>query len=88
MNVYATTIGFVAAIFTTIAFVPQVLKVWRLRSAKDISLGMYILFSLGVALWLVYGILIASWPVVIANAVTLALSVTVLLMKIKFDGLR
>ena len=53
-----TLIGFIAAILTTFAFVPQVLRVWRTRSTSDISLGMYALFTLGVALWLVYGILI------------------------------
>ena len=77
-------IGFAAAILTTIAFVPQVMKVWRTRATQDISFGMYALFTLGVALWLVYGILIESWPVVAANAVTLLLAGAVLAMKVKF----
>lgn len=55
MNYPATYIGFIAAILTTVAFVPQILKAWKSRKADDISLGMYCVFTLGVALWLVYG---------------------------------
>ncbi|MBK7421953.1 MAG: SemiSWEET transporter [Propionivibrio sp.] len=84
MNSITSTIGFVAAILTTVSFVPQVLKVWRTRSAKDISLGMYSLFTLGIAAWLVYGVLIDSWPVILANLVTLMLAGSVLVMKLKF----
>ncbi len=84
MNSYATTIGFVAAVLTTVSFVPQVLKVWRTRSAKDVSLGMYLLFTLGIIAWLVYGVLIGSWPVILANVVTLILAGAVLVMKLRF----
>lgn len=84
MNYLASTIGFIAAIFTTVAFVPQILKIWRARSAKDVSLGMYSVFTLGVALWLAYGILIDSWPIILANCVTLVLTGGVLAMKVKF----
>jgi MtN3 and saliva related transmembrane protein len=84
MNSITSTIGFIAAILTTVSFVPQVLKVWRTRSAKDISLGMYSLFTLGIAAWLVYGVLIDSWPVILANLVTLMLAGSVLVMKLKF----
>ena len=84
MNSITSTIGFVAAILTTVSFVPQVLKVWRTRSAKDISLGMYSLFTLGIATWLVYGVLIDSWPVILANIATLILAGSVLVMKLKF----
>ncbi len=84
MNSFTTTIGFVAAVLTTISFVPQVLKIWRTRSAKDVSLGMYSLFTLGIVIWLVYGVLIESWPVILANVVTLILAGAVLLMKLKF----
>jgi MtN3 and saliva related transmembrane protein len=84
MNSITSTIGFIAAILTTVSFVPQVLKVWRTRSAKDISLGMYSLFTLGIAAWLVYGVLIDSWPVILANLVTLVLAGSVLVMKLKF----
>ncbi|MBL8413140.1 MAG: SemiSWEET transporter [Propionivibrio sp.] len=84
MNSITSTIGFIAAILTTLSFVPQVLKVWRSRSAKDISLGMYSLFTLGIAAWLLYGFLIDSWPVILANLVTLILAGSVLVMKLKF----
>ncbi len=78
------TIGFVAAILTTVSFLPQVFKVWQTRSAKDVSLGMYLLLSLGVALWLIYGVFIHSWPMILSNFVTLILAGTVLAMKLKF----
>jgi MtN3 and saliva related transmembrane protein len=77
-------IGSAAAALTTTAFIPQAWKVWRTRHTADISLGMYILFTLGVALWLSYGILLESWPIIIANCVTLLLAGMVLVMKIKF----
>jgi MtN3 and saliva related transmembrane protein len=76
-------IGYLAGLLATIAFLPQLAKTWRDRSAKDISLGMYVLFCTGVSLWLIYGLLISSWPVVISNLVTLALSGAVLVLKIK-----
>ena len=81
---YASTLGFVAAVLTTVAFVPQVVRIWRSRSARDISLSMYALFTLGVLLWLIYGILIVSWPVIIGNGITLVLALSVLVMKVKF----
>ena len=84
MNDYTNIVGFIAAIFTTFAFVPQVIKVWRTRSTADISLGMYSLFTLGVTLWLAYGILLDAWPIVLANIVTLLLAGAVLVMKVKF----
>jgi len=77
-------IGSAAATLTTIAFIPQVWKVWRTRHAADISMGMYVLFTIGVALWLTYGILIESWPIIMANSFTLALAGAVLAMKNKF----
>ncbi|MBI2225756.1 MAG: SemiSWEET transporter [Betaproteobacteria bacterium] len=80
----ASMIGFIAAVLTTVAFVPQILKIRRARSAKDVSLGMYAVFTLGVVLWLVYGILIDSWPIILANCITLLLAGVVLAMKVKF----
>ncbi|MFH0933966.1 MAG: SemiSWEET transporter [Pseudomonadota bacterium] len=77
-------IGSAAATLTTTAFIPQALKVWHTRHTADISLGMYAMFTLGVALWLAYGILLGAWPIVVANAVTLLLAGTVLAMKIRF----
>ena len=78
-------IGTIAAILTTTAFIPQALQVWRTRHTKDISLGMYAMFTTGVALWLAYGILLYSWPIIIANGFTLLLAGTVLGMKLKFS---
>lgn len=77
-------IGSVAATLTTTAFIPQAWQVWRTRHTKDISLGMYAIFTCGVAMWLVYGLLIDSWPVIIANSITFLLAGAVLMMKIRF----
>lgn len=74
-------IGLLAGFLTTIAFVPQVIHLWRKRSAQDISWGMFILFTMGVALWLAYGILLQAMPVIVANAVTLVLAITILSLK-------
>ncbi len=78
-------IGTVAATCTTISFVPQLVRVLRRRSAADISLGMFLFFSLGVFLWLIYGIRIHSLPVMEANAITLVLSVAILILKLHYD---
>jgi MtN3 and saliva related transmembrane protein len=77
-------IGYVAATLTTISFLPQAWLTFRTRDVSGISLGMYCVFTLGVALWLVYGLLTAAWPVVAANAVTLALALAILVMKLRF----
>lgn len=79
----AEILGLVAGFLTTIAFLPQVLLVWRTRKAEGVSLGMYIIFVSGVVLWLIYGLMVGSRPVVIANAVTFVLSGFVLVMKIR-----
>ena len=81
---YANTLGLIAGAFTTVAFIPQVVKTWRSKYTRDISLGMFAIFSVGVLLWLLYGIQISSTPVVIANGITLGLSVTILVFKIKY----
>ena len=75
------TVGFAAGILTTIAFVPQVWHSWKTRDLSGISLRMYSLFTLGVLLWLIYGIAVRSWPISIANAVTLVLAGVVLFLK-------
>jgi MtN3 and saliva related transmembrane protein len=77
-------LGFAAGALTTIAFLPQALLTWRTRRATGVSLGMYAIFTTGVALWLAYGIGIGSWPVIIANAITLALALFILAMKLRF----
>ncbi len=77
-------IGSCAATLTTVSFLPQAWQVWRSKHTADISLGMYTLFTLGVALWLAYGLLLLSWPIIIANAITVLLAGAVLIMKLRF----
>ena len=77
-------LGLLAGAFTTIAFIPQVLKIWKTKQARDISLGMFAIFSIGVLLWLLYGIQIGSMPIVVANSVTLVLAMTILVFKIRY----
>jgi MtN3 and saliva related transmembrane protein len=76
-------IGYGAAVLTTAAFVPQAVKSWTSRDLSGISLSMYSLFTLGVGLWLLYGIAIGSWPVILANGITLALAGVVLFLKLR-----
>jgi MtN3 and saliva related transmembrane protein len=75
-------IGVMAGILTTISFLPQVVRSWRTRDLSGVSLTMYSLFVLGVALWLAYGILLGSIPIILANAVTLVLAGFVLILKL------
>ena len=77
-------VGFAAAFCTTVAFVPQLLRVLRLGSAREISFGTFLLFSTGVALWLLYGLHIGSRPVIASNAVTLGLSLSILFLKVRY----
>ena len=77
-------IGGIAATLTTCSFIPQVWRVWRTRHTQDISLLMYTLFTAGVGLWFVYGILLGALPIIIANGVTLLLAGMVLILKLRF----
>lgn len=77
-------IGYIAASLTTLSFLPQALHTFRTRDVSGISLGMYSMFAAGVALWLVYGLLLSAWPIVGANAVTLALTLAILVMKLRY----
>jgi MtN3 and saliva related transmembrane protein len=77
-------LGFLAGTLTTVAFVPQVVRTWRTRSANDLSLAMLIVFALGVTLWLAYGVAISSSPVILANAVTLVLTLVLVAFKCMF----
>ncbi|MFA5529298.1 MAG: SemiSWEET transporter [Thiohalomonadaceae bacterium] len=79
-------LGLVAGSLTTLAFVPQVVKTLRTRSAEDISTFMFLLFSAGVFLWLLYGIALGALPVILANGITLVLALVVLLLKFRFRG--
>jgi MtN3 and saliva related transmembrane protein len=78
-------LGFVAATCTTVAFVPQLARVIRLRSAREISLPTFLLFSIGVFFWLLYGLYTGSRPVIASNGVTLILSVSILVLKLRYD---
>jgi MtN3 and saliva related transmembrane protein len=77
-------VGLAAGFLTTVAFVPQVTKVWRDRSAKELSLKTFVAFSTGVILWLVYGVMLGEFPMILWNAVTLALVGAIVAMKLKF----
>lgn len=76
--------GYIAAFLTTSSFVPQAWLTFRTRDVSGISLGMYGAFTTGIALWLVYGIVIDAWPIIIANIITLALAASILGMKIRY----
>lgn len=76
-----TWVGYTAGTMTVLAFVPQVLKTWRSRSATDVSLAMYLIFAVGVFLWIIYGVVIHSAPVIAANAITLLLALTMIVFK-------
>ncbi|PXW95876.1 MtN3 and saliva related transmembrane protein [Sphaerotilus hippei] len=78
------TIGTVAAVLTTMSFVPQAWLTLRTRDVSGISLSMYSAFTVGVALWLIYGCLLGAWPVIIANLLTLTLAASILGMKLWF----
>ncbi len=80
----ADLLGYLAACCTTGAFLPQVIQAWKTRDTRAISLPMYLVFVLGVLLWLIYGLQIGNWPMTIANVVTLGLAGTVLLMKLRY----
>ncbi len=79
------SLGMLAGILTTLSFIPQVIKTWRSKSAADISTGMFILFSLGVTLWMIYGLYLHAMPIILANGITLLLAITVLIMKYRYS---
>ena len=81
---WITVIGLLAAVCTTGALVPQVVKIYKTKETADISLWMYILTSVGLILWLMYGVFLANWPIIIANGLTLVLAVLVLALKYKY----
>lgn len=79
-------LGGAAAFLTTTSFIPQLLKTWKTKSAKDVSIGMFTMFITGVCLWCIYGWKIHAVPVLIANILTFILATTILLMKIIFEN--
>ena len=81
---FSKSVGLLAAICTTVSFVPQVLKAWRTRSTADISVGMFVLMVVGLSLWLLYGAMLGDLPLILANFVTLCLAGVNLLLKLRF----
>lgn len=81
-------LGYIAAAMTTFSFVPQAWHTFRTRDVSGISLGMYSVFTAGVAMWLLYGLALGAWPVIAANFVTLALAATILTLKITIERRR
>jgi MtN3 and saliva related transmembrane protein len=79
-----TILGLVAATLTTFSFLPQMLKTWQTKSAKDVSYAMLITFNTGVFLWLMYGISLRALPIILANGVTLFFNLIILWLKIKY----
>ena len=79
-------IGFLAGTGTTISFIPQLVKTWKTKSAGDLSLGTLVIFSTGVLLWLTYGLLLHSWPMILANSLTLAETAFLIVMKLRDDA--
>ena len=79
-----TVLGFIAGALTTISFLPQAIKAFKTKSTKDISLEMFIAFSTGVFLWIVYGLYVNSLPVIIANVTTFIFAVTILFFKVRY----
>ena len=80
----AELFGYLAAALTTLSFIPQVVQVWRTKHTQDISLGMYSVFTAGIVVWLIYGLLLGSAPNFIANSITIVLAGSVLIMKLKY----
>ena len=79
----ATIVGFAASFCTTAAFLPQVLRTWRSKSTRDISLPTYLGYSVGLALWLAYGLMVRDAPLIVSNAITLILALTILGLKLR-----
>ena len=81
---FTTVLGLVAGTLTTLSFLPQLLKAWKSRSTHDISFGMLALFSAGLVLWIVYGLIVAHVPVIMANSVTLVFVGLILVLKLRY----
>ena len=81
---FTDLIGYIAASLTTFSFIPQALHTFKTKDVRGISLGMYSVFTAGIALWLGYGLMLKAWPIVIANAITLILAASILIMKLRY----
>ncbi|MEK7449693.1 MAG: SemiSWEET transporter [Planctomycetota bacterium] len=84
MDNYVTILGFVAGTITTVAFIPQVLKSWRTRQTKGLSLFMLLFLITGIILWTIYGFILKALPVILANGITLILILVLLFLKLKY----
>lgn len=85
MDAVFTSLGYMAGVLTTIAFLPQVLHTYRVKSAGDLSWKMLICFSSGLLLWFIYGVYLHSWPMILSNSITLALQGFIMSMKIRYQ---
>jgi len=83
---FVTVVGYIAAILTTISFLPQAIKTIKEKNTEGISLVMYSLFTIGVFMWLVYGLFLKDTPIIVANGLTLVLAVTILTLKVKYSS--
>jgi MtN3 and saliva related transmembrane protein len=81
---FITIIGLTAAVFTTISLFPQLIKIWKTKSTKDISTGMFSLFCGGVFLWFIYGMLVGDMPIIIANSLAFIQAIVILMFKVKY----
>ena len=81
---YITVLGLIAAFCTTVSYLPQAIKTIKTKQTKDLSLGMYLILTIGVLLWLVYGFLVKDIPIIFANAITLLFTGIILILKIKY----
>lgn len=77
------SVGFAAAIFTSAAYLPQVIRVWKTRRTQDVSLGMFLVMTVGLLCWLTYGVLNMDWPVIVCNAAALVMTTIILIFKVK-----
>jgi MtN3 and saliva related transmembrane protein len=83
---FTEILGYVAAVCTTVSFVPQVWKIWKERTARDISLAAFLIFSSGVFAWFIYGLLLGVWPIILCNFITWVLSLIVIYFKVRFKN--
>ena len=81
--VLVQTVGFAAAIFTSAAYLPQVIRVWKTRRTQDVSLGMFLVMTVGLLCWETYGWLIGDWPVIVCNGLALVMTTIILVFKLK-----
>lgn len=87
MNINPEIIGSIAGILTTVCYMPQVWHCYKSKQVAGISLGMYVVLTVGIGLWLVYGAMIGSWPMVVANSITLTMILMIMMMRVRYHSL-